>query len=285
MAMKGIDVSHWQGAIDWGKVRNAGIQFAIIKAGGSDAGFYKDSRFEVNYAGCKTSGIHVGAYYFVGKNCTSKENGEADARRFLSLIKGKQFDMPVYLDFEGPNAADVNGNTQAAIGFCKVLEDAGYFTGIYGSDISGFKERLHASALKQFTWWVARYGNKPVFATASMGMWQYSSIGRINGINGNVDMDECYIDFPSVIKSKGFNGYRKENYAVLEEAAETISKTKINLKVGDKVRVTDNITWTGHKFKVWYPDYTVMEINGDRVVIGVNGIITAAVSSKNLQKV
>lgn len=285
MTMKGIDVSHWQGAIDWGKVRNAGIQFAIIKAGGSDSGFYKDSRFEVNYAGCKTSGIHAGAYYFVGKNCTSKENGEADARRFLSLIKGKQFDMPVYLDFEGPNSADVNGNTQAAIGFCKVLEDAGYFTGIYGSDISGFKERLHASALKQFTWWVARYGNKPVFATANMGMWQYSSTGRVNGINGNVDMDECYIDFPSVIKSKGFNGYRKENYAVLEEAAETISKTKNNLKVGDKVRVTDNITWTGHKFKVWYPDYTVMEINGDRVVIGVNGIITAAVSSKNLQKV
>ena len=72
---------------------------------------------------------------------------------------------------------------------------------------------------------------------------------------------------------------------MLEKAAETNSKTKTNLKIGDKVRVTDNITWTGHKFKVWYPDYTVMEINGDRVVIGVNGIITAAVSSKNLQKV
>lgn len=209
MTMKGIDVSHWQGAIDWSKVRNAGIQFAIIKAGGSDAGFYKDSRFEANYAGCETAGIHVGAYYFVGKNCTSKADGEADAQRFLAMLKGKQFDMPVYLDFEAPTAGNVNGNTQAAIGFCNALEKAGYFAGIYASDISGFKERLHSSALKQFTWWVARYGSKPTFATASMAMWQYSSSGKVNGINGNVDMDECYQDFPSVIKSKGFNGYGK----------------------------------------------------------------------------
>lgn len=233
--MKGIDVSHWQGSIDWGKVKASGIQFAIIKTGGSDAGFYKDSRFETNYAGCKTAGIHVGAYYFVGKDCTSKADGETDARRFIEQMKGKQFDMPVYLDFEAPTAGNVNGNTQAAIGFCKVLENAGYFAGIYASDISGFKERLHASALKQFTWWVARYGSKPVFATASLGIWQYSSTGKVNGINGNVDMDECYVDFPSTIKSKGFNGYGKTVNPAPVKAAKPVTSQPVyyTVKKGD----------------------------------------------------
>ena len=205
--MKGIDVSIWQGIIDWTKVRNDGTQFAILKAGGSDAGFYKDSTFEGNYLGCKAAGIHVGAYYFVGRNCTTKPNGEADAHRFLEMLKGKQFDMPVYLDFEAPNAGDVNGNTQAAIGFCNVMEKAGYYVGIYASDISGFKEKLHSSALRQFTWWVARYGDRPVYAVNSLGMWQYSSNGAVDGIKGRVDMDECYVDFPTAIKSKGLNGY------------------------------------------------------------------------------
>lgn len=209
--MKGIDVSHWQGAIDWTKVRNDGTQFAILKAGGSDAGFYKDSTFEGNYLGCKAAGIHVGAYYFVGRNCTTKTNGEADAKRFLKMLKGKQFDMPVYLDFEAPNAGNVNGNTQAAIGFCHVMEKAGYYVGVYASDISGFKEKLHASALRQFTWWVARYVNRPVYAVNSLGMWQYSSNGAVDGIKGRVDMDECYVDFPTAIKSKGLNGYGDAN--------------------------------------------------------------------------
>ena len=74
---RGIDVSHWQGAIDWAKVRAAGIQFAIIKAGGSDAGFYTDPRWEENYRGAKANGIAVGAYYFVGPACTSAEDGKA----------------------------------------------------------------------------------------------------------------------------------------------------------------------------------------------------------------
>ena len=229
--MKGIDVSIWQGIIYWEKVRNDGTQFAILKAGGSDAGFYKDSTFEGNYLGCKAAGIHVGAYYFVGRNCTTKANGEADAQRFLEMLKGKQFDMPVYLDFEAPNAGDVNGNTQAAIGFCNVMEKAGYYVGIYASDISGFKEKLHASALRQFTWWVARYGDRPVYAVNSLGMWQYSSNGAVDGIKGRVDMDECYVDFPTAIKSKGLNGYGSTK--PVTKPAEPVRKN--NEQIADEV--------------------------------------------------
>ena len=90
MAVKGIDVSHWQGNIDWSKVKAAGISFAIIKAGGSDDGFYTDSKWEANYKGAKANGIAVGAYYFVGPKCVNAAAGKADAERFIQLLKGKQ---------------------------------------------------------------------------------------------------------------------------------------------------------------------------------------------------
>ena len=74
MTRKGIDVSHWQGTIDWNKIKKAGIEFAIIKAGGSDAGFYTDSKWEANYKGAKAAGIPIGAYYFVGKEISHGVN-------------------------------------------------------------------------------------------------------------------------------------------------------------------------------------------------------------------
>lgn len=95
MTRKGIDVSHWQGTIDWNKIKKAGIEFAIIKAGGSDAGFYTDSKWEANYKGAKAAGIPIGAYYFVGKDCVTAAAGKADAERFLQILKGNQLEYPV----------------------------------------------------------------------------------------------------------------------------------------------------------------------------------------------
>ena len=206
---KGIDVSHWQGNINWEKVKADGVQFAIIKAGGSDAGFYKDSKFETNYAGAKAVGIKVGAYYFVGKGCKSYNDGVADAKRFIDLIKGKVFDYPVYIDFEAPDTTNKAGNTQACIGFCKTMEQAGYFCGIYSSDISGFVDRLNMNDLTAYSWWVARYGSEPQRARKNLHIWQKSSTGHVNGINGNVDMNEGYVDFETIIAQKGLNGYSK----------------------------------------------------------------------------
>ena len=201
--MKGIDVSHWQGNIDFSKVKT---DFAIIKAGGSDAGFYKDRKFEQNYAGFKSRKIPVGAYYFVGKKCKSRADGVADAKRFITMLKGKQFEMPVYIDFEAPDATFKEANTDACIGFCETMESAGYFVGIYASDISGFKERLNLTRLKPYSLWVARYGSAPKYVT-NYGIHQDSSTGRVAGIAGNVDTDICYVDYPSVIKKKHFNGF------------------------------------------------------------------------------
>jgi GH25 family lysozyme M1 (1,4-beta-N-acetylmuramidase) len=209
---RGIDVSHWQGDIDWAKVKAAGIQFAIIKAGGSDAGFYTDPRWEENYREAKANGIAVGAYYFVGPACTSAEDGEADAQRFLAQLKGKQLEYPVFMDNEAQPVSAKAGITEATIAFCRTLEAAGYFAGIYGSTYSGFRDRMDDSKLTPFTHWVAQYASKCTYGGA-YGIWQYSSSGWVNGINGNVDLDISYQDYPSIIKAGGFNGYAKQESA------------------------------------------------------------------------
>ena len=208
MEIKGIDVSHWQGDIDWEAVKADGVEFAIIKAGGSDDGFYEDSKFEENYANAKAAGVAVGAYYFVGALCKSSEDGAADAERFIEILKDKQFEYPVYIDFEAPDASDAEGNTDAVIAFCEVMEDAGYFVGVYASEFSGFRERLDDSRLQHISHWVARYGDRPSTISEDIfHIWQYSSQGSVAGIDGNVDMDTAYVDLETVIKNAGLNGF------------------------------------------------------------------------------
>lgn len=215
-----IDISHWNGNINFNLVKASGIWGAIIKAGGSDAGLYTDPRFEEHYHAAVSAGLHVGAYYFVGKKCVTAADGTADANRFMTMLKGKKFDLPVYLDFEAPAPATKTGNTQAAIAFCRAMEKAGYFTGIYASDVSGFRQRLNSTQLLSFTWWVARYGSVPTQATRNMTMWQYSSSGSVSGIAGRVDMNHCYIDFPAIIKKSGLNGYAVEKDPEIDYEAE-----------------------------------------------------------------
>ena len=212
MATKGIDVSHWQGDIDWKAVRTTGIEFAIIKAGGSDNGFYTDSCWEKNYAGAKAVGMPVGAYYIVGPRCISRADGIADAQRFIEQLKGKQFEYPVFIDLELTSPSDKLGATEAVCGFCETMEAAGYYCGIYASDISGFKDRLDLLHLTAHDKWVARYGSKPTYVQ-SYGMWQSSSTGKITGISGDVDLDEAYKDYPAIIKGKGLNGFPKQEPA------------------------------------------------------------------------
>lgn len=232
---KGIDVSHWQGVIDWLSVKESGIEFAILKAGGSDDGFYTDSTFEQNYKEAKAVGLPVGAYYFVGSLCTSRTDGIADAKRFLEIIKGKSFEYPVYIDLESTNPAAKAGATEACIGFCETMEAAGYYCGIYASDISGFRERLDISKLERFDKWVAIYGSKPNYVK-SYGVWQYSSTGKVSGIIGNVDMNEAYKDYPQIIKAAGLNGFKKPEPATEPEPAKKTIKTSV---------IIDGKTYTG----------------------------------------
>ena len=232
---KGIDVSHWQGVIDWLSVKESGIEFAILKAGGSDDGFYTDSTFEQNYKEAKAVGLPVGAYYFVGRLCTSRADGIADAKRFLEIIKGKSFEYPVYIDLESTNPAAKAGATEACIGFCETMEAEGYYCGIYASDVSGFAERLDITKLQKFDKWVARYGSKPQYVK-TYGMWQYSSTGTVSGISSGVDMDESYMNYPEIIKGAGLNGFKKPEPATEPEPAKKTIKMSV---------IIDGKTYTG----------------------------------------
>ncbi len=206
--MKIIDISHHQGSVDFNRVKNAGYEGVILKAGGSDAGFYKDSRFEEYYQGAKNAGLHVGSYYFVGKYCLSTQDGIEDAQRFADYIAGKQFDLPVYMDVEAPASGQKNKVTDAIEGFCNELENRGYYVGVYASDISGFKEKIdYPRIANKYDIWVARYGSKPQYVQ-NYQIWQYSGSGKVDGINDNqVDLDECYVDYPTIIIQGGYNGY------------------------------------------------------------------------------
>ena len=246
--MKGIDVSHWQDQIDWPSVKSEGIEFVILKAGGSDSGFYTDKTFESKYEGAKSVGMHVGAYYFVGSKCTNRESGVADAKRFLEIIKGKQFDMPVYIDFEAPNASDVSGNTDACIGFCETMKEAGYYPGIYASDISGFKTRLDKTRLTSYTWWVARYGKEPEYAVEKKDIWQYTSKGTVKGIDSNVDMNEAYAAFSSYITIHGLNGYSKSTPAPVKKSNDEIANEVIAGKWGVGEDRENRITAAGYDY-------------------------------------
>lgn len=230
--MRGIDISHWNGDIDFNKVRADGIEFVIIKAGGSDRGFYKDPKFETNYEKAKAAGLSIGAYYFVGKNFYGVVSGAADAKRFISIIKGKEFDYPVFVDVETTDFRFKEMATDAAIAFCTELEKAGYFVGVYASDISGYRERLNHERLMNYTHWVARYGKVPEECTEH-SIWQQSSKGSVKGISGSVDIDESKVDFPKIIKTKGLNGFKKisaETENINKKSAEKKQKPKKFLK-------------------------------------------------------
>ena len=208
--MKGIDVSKWNIVTDFKKVKEAGYDFVIIRAVGSNGSTpYKDKKFEQFYKGATDAGLHVGAYAYVKPSYKDDVVAEANntASFFLDVIKDKKFDMPIYIDVEKWKTNRKQDNTLYTVSFCGTCESKKYYTGIYGSDISTFKDLLDKSFLLPFTWWVARYGKMPEYALENMHIYQYSSKGKVPGVSGNVDVNKCEFPFPAIIKKKGLNNY------------------------------------------------------------------------------
>lgn len=209
----GIDISHHQGTVDFEKVKASGVKFVILKAGGSEYNKStkqgKDTKFEEYYRDAKRLAIPVGAYYYAGNGFVQGSSaGIKDAGHFRQLLAGKKFEYPVFIDVEQP-VFNLHKDkvTEATIAFCKELESAGYYIGIYASDISGFKSKLHEDKLSSFDHWVARYKSTGPSFVKKYGMWQFSSSGKINGISGNVDMDYAYKNYELVIKKAHLNGF------------------------------------------------------------------------------
>lgn len=204
--MKGIDVSKHQGNIDWSKVH---VDFAIIRAGYGKELSQKDEQFENNYAGCKKNNIPCGVYWY--SYATSVEEAKKEAKVCLEVIKGKTFEFPIFFDLEEKRQFDLGKKacSEMVQAFCDTLENAGYYAGLYCSTyyLTNF---VTEAVRNRYAIWVAQYNDKCTYS-GQYGIWQKSSEGKINGINGNVDIDECYIDYKSVIKKKGLNGFSSDD--------------------------------------------------------------------------
>ena len=189
---KCIDVSTWQGSIDFNKVKSAGYNYVIIRAGYGKEKSQKDNMFETNYKKAKSAGLKVGAYWFSYAMSPSTATAEADADACLSCIKGKKFELPVYYDMEyQPAMSTSNSNyTKMAVNFCNKLKSNGFKSGVYSS-ASVYDYLLNRTTLKNngISIWNAEWYTKP---SITCDVWQYSDNGRINGISTNVDLDYIY---------------------------------------------------------------------------------------------
>jgi len=197
--IEGIDVSYYQGDIDWEKVRNE-KQFAIIRMGYGKS--KKDKKFEDYYEGAKAAGVQLGAYLF--STAKDTDDAEKEAEFALELLEGKQFEWPIYYDIESDA---LSGDIDAKLDtFCSILQDNNYFCGVYAS-ASPLKSQFSSDVLSKYAVWVANYGVDEPSYKGDWGIWQYSSEGRVSGIDGDVDLDYASIDYSEIIMSKGFNGY------------------------------------------------------------------------------
>ena len=207
MAIKGIDVSEHQGIINWNAASKE-VGFAILRAGYGKVITQKDKQFENNYKGCKENNVPCGVYWY--SYATNEDTARQEAKVCLEVIKGKQFEYPIYFDVEEQSQFALGKDKVSKIiqAFCNEIENAGYWAGLYMS-ASPLTTYVSADVRQRYAIWVAHYGvSKPSYS-GDYGMWQYSSTGEVYGIGGSVDMDECYVDYPALIKSAGLNGYEK----------------------------------------------------------------------------
>ena len=199
----GIDVSHHNGLIRWNEVKT---DFAIIRAGYGKSQHQTDRKFEYNYSGCIANNIPCGAYWY--SYATSVEEAREEAKAFLTVIKGKKFSYPVFYDVEEERTFNCGKEKVSEIisAFCEEVEKAGYFVGVYMSS-SALTSYVTEEVRNRYSIWVAHWGVKNPSYEGTYGMWQFSATGAVKGINGDVDLDKSYRNFPSIMSKNHLNGY------------------------------------------------------------------------------
>ncbi len=193
----GIDVSKYQGEIDWEKVAAAGVQFVIIRTGyrGSVTGaLVQDPCFEQNIKGALEAGLEVGVYFFT--QAINEAEAVEEASAVVSMVRDYELKLPIYIDSEGAggngraDGLDKATRTLVCEAFCRTAKNAGYNSGVYASR-NWLYNNLDMSRLEQFEVWDAEYVSVPQY-TGYYTMWQHSSKGHVDGIEGNVDLDIYY---------------------------------------------------------------------------------------------
>ena len=220
---RGIDVSRWNHQIDpvsgeylpldWKKIKEAGFDFVILKAGSTKSG--KEPTFEADYAGAREAGISVGAYFYTYSS--SADGIKADVNALLGYLSGKTFEYPIYFDLEDPSLATLGKSklTELCEIFICSMQANGYYSALYTNN-NWLQNLLDTSRiLSLFDIWYARYPQTdiPVWNEEKYGkqlsMWQYTQNGEINGIDGYFDFNLCYRDYKEIMKKWGLNGFGK----------------------------------------------------------------------------
>lgn len=194
-AHAGIDVSDWNGDIDWDKVKAEGIEFVIIRAGyrGSVTGsIVQDARFEANIRGAQTAGLKVGVYFFT--QAVNAVEAVEEASAVLKLVQEYPLDYPIFIDTEsaGGRADGLDKETRTLVceAFCRTVGNAGYRAGVYANR-HWYNDNVDVSRLGAYYIWLAEYRGTPLYQ-GYYQMWQHTSQGKVNGIKGNVDLDIAY---------------------------------------------------------------------------------------------
>lgn len=205
METNGIDVSQWQGVINWHEVKT---DFCIIRAGYGRLATQRDKSFDENYNGCKNNSIPCGAYWY--SYALTPDEAVQEANACIEVIRGKKFEYPVYFDVEEQSQFALGKTAVSNIirAFMDTLESAGYWAGLYMS--SYYLENYTDDDIKvKYALWVADYSSDSPDYDGTYGMWQKSATGSVSGIAGEVDLDECYVDYPQDMKTAGLNGFQK----------------------------------------------------------------------------
>ena len=186
-AIKCLDISTWQGYVDFNKVKSAGYNYVILRAGFGREYSQKDNTFERNYANAKAAGIKVGVYWF--SYSTSPSDAYREANACLYCLNGKRLDMPVYYDLEYQPAMSMSNSnyTQMALNFCSTIKKAGYKSGVYSSaSVYGYLLNRQTLINNGVSIWNAQWSS---YCSVPCDIWQYSEKGQVNGISASVDMN------------------------------------------------------------------------------------------------
>lgn len=204
---RGIDVSKWQGNINWKKVSLSGIDFAMIRSSfGSE---HTDEKLKANVEGCEKYGISYGFYHYTYASTVAEARREA--KYFLKTIKNYKPEYPVVLDIEEEHFKKMSRKqvTDIIVAFMTELEKAGYYASVY-SYANFFRDCVNMSKMSKYDIWIASWGDEEKLNSVydgHYGMWQYSASGKVNGISGDVDLDYAYKDYPAAIKRNGLNNH------------------------------------------------------------------------------
>lgn len=196
--VRGIDVSKWNGNINWKAVKNSGIEYVIIRCGyrGSSQGMLiEDPKYQSNIKGAIEAGLKVGVYFFT--QAISEAEAVEEASMVLEQVKNYQITYPIFLDVEasGGRADGIDKDTRTAVckAFCQTIQSAGYTAGIYANK-TWLETKMDADALSSYKIWLAQYAATPTYG-GRYDMWQYQATGKVSGISGDVDMNWSYLGY------------------------------------------------------------------------------------------